>query len=166
MTTAYLLTPTDPYDECTLVHPDGTRETVAQIDTARPLGISLAVRGFLTPWPLMPAARYPLDLLPETPCPEWCPGTATAHRIEADDLARIYLEHSLYVSAGPEASVAVRQFEGWHPRRIGEPVLAVLGDDLDHTDALALAATITAAAAHLPERTDAPAVLVTQDSRS
>lgn len=148
---AYLLTPHDPYDEAQLLHPDGTRETIAATAWARPLGISLAMRGYLAPWPVEPRARYRLASLPESPCPAWCPGTPEAHHVEADTLARVYLEHARHIAAGPEASVIVRQTDLCHPLEVGTPVLAVLGDDLDHADALALAEAITTATAHLSE---------------
>lgn len=149
MTTARLHTHPDPYAEADLVHPDGTRETVGEPALPAALGISLAVRGYLTPWPVHPGVVYTLRPLPPLPCPPWCPGTPAAHVVHADEHARAYLEHQLHLSAADEAGVILRRLDRHEPQHIGRPSMAVLGDDLEHADALALAETITRAAAHL-----------------
>lgn len=159
---AYLLTPRDPYDEAQLLHPGGTRETVAAIGWPRPFALSLAAHGYLAPWPAEPLTRYRLAPLPEMPCPPWCPGTPTAHRLEADDRARVYLEHARHITAAAEASVIVGRIDLCHPLEVGSASLSVLGDGLGRGDALALAEAITAATAHLPEA-PAPATVSGSD---
>lgn len=151
--TAHLHTPADPYDEADLIHPDGARETVGEPAMPQALGISLAVRGYASPWPVHSSTRYALRPLAALPCPPWCPGTDAAHTLHADEQARAYLEHQLHLSVADEAGVIVRRLDRYEPQSIGRPVMAVLGDDLERADALALAEAITVATAHLRSHT-------------